>query len=443
MKSLLKHQGFIKYFKNTSWLFIDKILRLFIGLFVGVWVARYLGPDNYGLLSYVASYVGLFIPLSTLGLDEVVIRELVKDISKRDVILGTAFRLKLIGTLIFFFVLSLSVLFSNDDKNTYTLIYIMACVTIFHVFNVIDYYFQSKVMSKYIVIANTIGFLSSAILKIIFIMLKTPIYTFILVGVIESFVISIGYLGAYIYMNSSSLNWIFDMKLAKTMLRDSWSLIFSGIAITIYMKIDQVMIKNMIGNEAVGYYSVAVRFSEIWSFIPVVVSGSLFPSIVNAKNESKEMYHKRLLYLFRLLVFISLIISFLILLFSKYIIIYTYGNLYIQSVEILQIYVWSIVFVFLNSSSWKWYILENLQHLAAIRLTIGALLNIVLNIIWIDDYGLKGAAYATLVSYAVSSFIGNLFNIKTISIFKIQAKALLTFYKLKGALKVIIQPRPL
>ena len=87
----------MKYFKNTSWLFGEKILRMVVGLFVGVWVARYLGPEQFGLFSYAQSFVGLFTAIAGLGLDSIIVRELVKDESKRDALLGTAFRLKLIS----------------------------------------------------------------------------------------------------------------------------------------------------------------------------------------------------------------------------------------------------------------------------------------------------------------------------------------------------------
>ena len=161
-KSLLKHKGFIKYFKNTSWVLIEKIIRFTVGLFVGVWVARYLGPERFGLLSYAQSFVGLFTVIASLGLDGIVVRELVKNNNLNDEIIGTAFWLKLIAAFGVLLLLAIAINFTSNDTYTNILIFIIASATIFQSFNVVDFYFQSKVMSKFVVYANiTSLFISS------------------------------------------------------------------------------------------------------------------------------------------------------------------------------------------------------------------------------------------------------------------------------------------
>ena len=147
--SLKNHQGFMKYFKNTSWLFFEKILRMFVGLFIGIWVARYLGPERFGLFSYAQSFVGLFVAIATLGLDGIVVRELVKDESRTNELIGTAFYLKLIGAILTLLVLVIATQFTSNDRYTNLLVFIIASATIFQSFNVVDMYFQSKVLSKY------------------------------------------------------------------------------------------------------------------------------------------------------------------------------------------------------------------------------------------------------------------------------------------------------
>ena len=441
IKNLQQHSGFMKYFKNTSWLFAEKILRMVVGLFVGVWVARYLGPDKFGLFSYTQSFVGLFTAIATLGLDGIVVRELVKHPQKENELLGTAFYLKLMGAVLTLVILYIAIHFTSNDHYTNVLIFIIASATIFQSFNVIDMYFQSKVMSKYVVFANITSLFISSLVKITLILLNAPLIAFAWVVLFDSFVLACGFI--YFFLKQSALtagntfrckiqNLKFSKLTAVSLLRDSWPLILSGIAISLYMKIDQVMIKEMLNSEAVGYYAVAVKFSEIWLFITVSITSSLFPAIVNAKKVSEKLYVERIKKLYRLLVFISLTISVFIAIFAKYIVLYTYGEQYMASVPLLQMYVWSIVFVFLNNGSWQWYIAENLQHLATIRLFIGAIVNIVLNIWWINLYGLEGAVYATLVSYAVATYFGNLFSSKTIINFKMQTEAIFTFYKLKG-----------
>ena len=167
LKSLKNHQGFMKYFKNTSWLFAEKILRMVVGLFVGIWVARYLGPEQFGLFSYAQSFVGLFTAIATLGLDGIVVRELVKNESRRNELIGTAFWLKFFGAFAVLLILAMAINFTSNDTYTNTLVFIIASATIFQSFNVIDFYFQSKVMSKFVVYANVISLLLSSIIKVV------------------------------------------------------------------------------------------------------------------------------------------------------------------------------------------------------------------------------------------------------------------------------------
>ncbi len=309
LKSLKNHQGFMKYFKNTSWLFGEKILRMIVGLFVGIWVARYLGPEQFGLFSYAQSFVGLFTAIATLGLDGIVIRELVKDESKRDVLLGTAFRLKLIGAFGVLLFLAVAVNFTSNDHYTNILIFIIASATIFQSLNVIDMYFQSKVLSKYVVYANIISLFISTIIKIILLLNEAPLIAFAWVILFDSFVLAMGFLYFYLHNHLSFRVWKFEKSVAISLLKDSWPLILSGIVISIYMKIDQVMIKEMLDSEAVGQYAAAVRLSEAWYFIPMVIASSLFPAIINAKKQSEELYYARLQKLYDLMVWMAIAIA--------------------------------------------------------------------------------------------------------------------------------------
>jgi len=423
----------MKYFKNTSWLFAEKILRMVVGLFVGIWVARYLGPAQFGLLSYAQSFVGLFTVFITLGLDAIVVKELLNKNGDDNVLLGTTFGLKILGFFCMLLFISIAVqLTKKNDADL--LIYIIVFSTIFQSFNVIDFYFQSKVLSKYVVIANTASLFVSSIIKIILILNDASLLAFAIVTIVDTFVVALGLIYFYKKQYLSLCNWTFKFSKAKFLLKQSWPMILSGIAISLYMKIDQIMIANMLNNKSVGYYAVAVKFSEIWLFITVAITNSLFPAIMNAKKESQIKFENRILNLYRLLVLISLSISVIIYLFSNYIVLYTYGANYKESIILLQLYVWSIIFVFLNNGSWQWYISENLQHIATIRLFIGAGVNVLLNLWWIKKFGLTGSVYATLVSYAIATYFGNLLSKKTIVNFKMQTEAIFTFYKIKGVI---------
>ena len=420
----------MKYFKNTSWLFGEKILRMIVGLFVGVWVARYLGPEQFGLFSYAQSFVGLFTAFATLGLDGIVVRELVKDETRCDELIGTAFWLKLMGAFAVLAVLAIAVNFTSNDHFTNILVFIIASATIFQSFNVVDMYFQSKVMGKYIVYANVISLLLSSIVKVALILYDAPLIAFAWTIVFDSFILACGFLYFYIknHLNINLLHVRFEKSTAVSLLRDSWPLILSGMVIAIYMKIDQVMIKEMMNSEAVGQYAAAVRISEAWYFIPMVIASSLFPAIINAKKQSEELYHARLQKLYNLMVWMAIAIALPMTFLSDWVIHLLYGNQYNQAGSVLMIHIWTGVFIFLGVASGKWFMAENLQMLAFLRTFYGMIINIILNIILIPKYGIQGAATATLISQIMAAYFSDLFNKKTKEMFFMKTKSLMLLY---------------
>lgn len=426
VKFLFKHENFKKYFKNTSWLFFEKILRMILALFVGLWVARYLGPEKFGLLSYAQSFVALFSVVASLGLDGLVVRELVKNESKAEILLGTTFFLKIIGAFSMLFFLVIALQFTSNDLYTKALIFIIASATIFQSFNFVDFYFQSKVMSKYIVYGNLMGLLFSSLVKIFLIISNASLEAFVWVVLFDSIVLSISYL--YFFIKHSNFK-IQQLKFSKTtailLLKDSWPLILSGIVISIYMKIDQVMIKQLLGNEEVGQYSAAVRISEAWYFIPTVIASSLFPAIINAKKHSEELYHERMQKLYDLMVWIAITLAVPISFLSDSVMYLLYGGQYDQAGGVLLIHIWASIFVFLGVSSANWYLIENLQRLLFWRSFYGMLVNILLNIILIPIYGIKGAALATFFSQTVAAYIFDISSVKTRSMFIMKTRSIL------------------
>lgn len=424
LKQLQNHEGFMKYFKNTGWLFGEKILRMIVGLFVGVWMARYLGPDKFGLLDYSMSFVGIFTAISTFGLDSIIIRELVKNQTKSNLLIGTTFWIKLAGSFLVFFFLAIAVKFTSNDYYTNKLIFIIASATIFQSWNVIDFFFRSKVLSRYIVYVNTGGLLLSSIIKIILILRNEPLIYFAYLILWDSSVLACGYIYIYIKNNQTFKNWKFDKKTAFLLLRDSWPLIISGIAISVYVKIDQIMIKEMIGINAVGKYAVAVRFSEIWYFIPMAIVSSVFPAIINAKKNNEELYNYRLKKLYKFMIILAIIIVIPMTFLGNWIINLLYGSLYSGAGIVLKIHIWSLLFVFIGIANGQWLICENLQIFSTINTFLGAIINIVLNYFLITKMGIEGAAWATVISYAFSGYILLLIFKKTRTNFWIITKTL-------------------
>jgi len=427
LKKLTEHQGFMKYFKNTSWLFAEKILRMVVGLFVGIWVARYLGPDRFGLLSYAQAFVGLFAAVASLGLDGIVVRELVKHPHLETKLLSTAFILKLIGAVLTLIFLAVAVNFTSNDTYTNMLVFIIASAVIFKSFNVIDLYFQAKVMSKYVVYANSMALLLSSAIKIYLVLNKAPLEAFAWMVLFDAIIMALGYLYWFwkIKKDFFILHLQMDWQLAKTLLSDSWPLIFSSIVVAIYMRIDQVMIKEMLDAEAVGNYAAAVRLSEAWYFIPMVISSSLFPAIINAKKISEELYYNRLQKLYDLMVMVAVVIAIPTTFLSSWIIALLYGKEYIEASSVLMIHIWAGVFVGLGVASSRWFIAENLQIHSLYRTLSGVIINILLNYFLIPLFSIYGAAIATLISQIAASYLFNIFTDKTFVTYKLQSNALL------------------
>ena len=417
------HPGFHKYFFNTGWLMAEKVLRLFVGLFVGVYVARYLGPERFGLLSYAMSFVGLFTAFATLGLDSIVVRNLVQNIEDRDQLLGTAFILKLMGGILLLGAVAFAVRFTSSDSYTKLLIFIIAGGMIFESLKVIDFYFQSQVMGRFSSIAGACALCVSSLFKILLVFFQASLVWFAVAQVFSTGILAVMLLLFY-SKQSSIVKWNFKWNTAKVLLADSWPLILSGLVIMIYMRIDQVMIKEMLDSEAVGNYAVAVRLSEAWYFIPIAIANSLFPAILSARKISKQLYYKRLQQFYDLMVLISVSIALPMTFLSSWLISILYGEAYSSAGSVLSIHIWAGVFVFLGVASGKWFLAENMQLYLFLRTFYGMVINIILNLILIPKYGLAGAAIATLSAQFFAAYLSDLFNKKTRPTFFVKTRCL-------------------
>jgi len=397
-------ESFKKYFANTSWLFFEKVLRMLISFVVSIYVVRYLGPEDFGIISYAMSFAALFSAFAILGLESIIIRELVKHPEKRDEFLGTGFWLRTIGAVISIVVIVITLLIIKEDFFLSLLILIAASSHFFQSFQIIDYFFRAKVQAKFSVYAQFGAMLLTSVLKIILILINAPLIYFVIAFSVEFIFAAVGFVIAYKANKLSMFNWNFSVKLGRELIKDSWPLILSGIMVSLYMKIDQVMLKYMMDEKSVGYYAAAVRLSEAWYFIPVAICNSLFPAIINAKNVSEVFYQNRMQKLYDLLAIIAIAIALPVTFLSSQIITILYGNEFISSAPVLTIYIWAGVSVFLGVASNQYLINENLTKFSFLRTALGMISNVVLNFIFIPMYGITGSAIATLISYSVATF---------------------------------------
>lgn len=407
-KWVLSHGGFKRYFANTGWMFFGQMFSLLVSFFIGAWLARYLGPENYGVLNYAIAFVGLFGFIASLGVDSVLNRELVKFPEKRDELLGTAFRLKLIGGFIAFSLAVISAFLFATTPLIKFLIIIFSFSLILQAINVISIYFQAEVKSKNNVRALLFATIISSLLKVMVILLDRGVIWIVVVLVLDSLWQGIGFINSYRKYGLKIKKWRFNKFLAIEILKNSWPLMLAVAANYIYLKIDQIIIGLMLGNYEVGLYSAAVKLVEIWYFIPGIICWSLFPAIVNAKKNSLIIYRKKLKALYSLMVGIALFIAIFSTILAPWIIIVMFGQEYSGAIIILQIYVWSGIGLFLGWPISQYFLSENRSRAILFYNLFLMLANVTLNLILIPRLGLVGAALSTLVSYSLGS-IGAIF----------------------------------
>lgn len=425
--SLLKNNsGLQKILSNISWLFADRILRMGCGLIVGVWVARYLGVQQFGILNYAVAFVAIFNPLATLGLDVVVVKRLVDRNESPQQILGTSFWMKSIAGCITWLLVILGIfLLRPNDPISIITVAILGASNIFQALDTIDLWFQSQVRSKYSVLAKNVAFIIANGIKIYLITTQAPLLAFVSLILLEAVLGGLGLLLVYKQQGYFIRSWQWNKSLAKDLIQESFPLILSGLTIMIYMRIDQIMLGQMIGDKAVGIYSAATRISEVWYFIPMAVSSSVMPAIFKAKEISEELYYRRIGELNRGLVWLSIVVAIVMTFLSSPIILMLFGDGYVESANILSVHVWASVFVFTGVATSGWFIAENLTYLTLYRTLTGAVINVILNAILIPIYGGIGAAIATVIAQIFASLLSNGLNPKTWQLFRTQIESIL------------------
>lgn len=400
-------EAFNKYLKNTGLLMLGRVGSMAIKMVISIQVANYLLKYNNGLLNTSVSYIYLFASIAGLGLDAFIVKELHQYPQKRDQILGTAFLLKVIAGLACVPAIFLAWQILPLTDTPYQIIFVLSFTGLLQSLTVIDAFFQSEVQSKYIMQVQIVGNLISAFVKLLLILQQSPLIYFAYALVFDVLLLSVGYLLMYQRKGRSILTWSFDKKLAIRLLKLSWPLIISGIMVSVYMKIDTIMLKEILGKTgtaAAGAYATVVMFSEALNFVPVAIVTSLFPAILNARRDDPVRYQKRLQNLFDLMVWLSISFAIFVSFASPYIY-KLFKPEYAEAAPILSIHVWGSVFVFLGVASGQFLIAEGFNKLTFVRTGVGAIINIILNLLLIPKMGMMGTAVATVIAYFSAAFL--------------------------------------
>lgn len=413
-----------KIFKNVYWAVLGKIINILSGLFVGILVARYLGPKDYGLMNYVISYVTLFSILANFGMDNIEIRELSKQKVVKEVILGTAFRLRLFFSIITILLISVTLFFFESDPFTVLMVLIYSSSLILSTLNVIRNYFTSIVLNEYVVKTEITRTLTGAVIKIVLLYYHFSLGWFIAASAFDFLFMASGYLFSYKIKVGSVLDWKYDREIAKHLIRESFPLLLSGTAIIIYQKIDQVMIRNMIDNDAVGQFAVASNITELAIFIPMVIAQTVTPLLVKAHQENLELYKKKRQQFIDMMIWISIGMSIIMFVAANPAIKVLFGVKYLDAIPVLQIMAWKTVSVALFVSSGQIIIIENIQKFAVLRNIFGCFISIILNLVLIPKYGIIGSAVATIFTMSFTGYFSHIFIRPYKFLFQMQSNSL-------------------
>ncbi len=407
------HNGARRYGFNMYWLLLEKLFRMAVGFTVGVYVARKLGPDNFGILNYAISFAAIFSILVNLGLDQILIRELIKRPRRRNAVMGTAFVLQATGFCLMMISVAVGVYFTNSDLNTKMIVLVISGGYLFQIFQTIDLYFQAEVLSKYVAISQIITWSVISLLRVLCAYWEVPLIYFAWLEAGNMILTSVCYVTFYFLKRGSLFNWQFQTHLAVFLLKNSWPLMITGMAYIICIRIDQVLLKLLADNNAVGNYSVAVRLVELFYFIPMVIKISFFPAIINAKKISPAHYMYRIQQFYILMVWTGIVISLGFGLSGKFIIHILYGAKYAAAGDIIHLYAWLVFFVCIGIAASCWAISENLTiYILCCNLGLAAI-NFTLVYIFIPLMGIKGAVWGMLIAQIIGAFIFPLFSSKT------------------------------
>lgn len=392
---------------NTGWLFADKVIRMGLGLLVGIWIARYLGPAQFGLLSFAGSFATLFSAVALLGLESIIVRELVRNPASHNDILGTTFFLRLLsGGISFAASLLTIVIVRPEEPTTHLLVALAGGMLIFQAVDVIDLWFQSEVKSRYVVMAKNSAFLCSAAIKVVLILTKASLAAFAVVNALELALGAVGLTIVYRLNGQFISRWRVRVATVRQLLTESFPLVLSGIVFMVYLRIDQVMLGQMVGDKEVGIYAAAVRVAEIWYFIPTAVVSSVFPNIIKARESDENEFYRRLQRLYNLMAFMGYFIAIPLTFGAGLIINLLFGPQYAAAGPMLALLVWAGLFANLAVARNAYLFAMNWSRLLFFVVCLGALANVGLNLLLIPRLGGMGAVIASCVSYWVAAHGG-------------------------------------
>ncbi|MBO5231633.1 MAG: flippase [Clostridia bacterium] len=393
-----------KVINNTVWIVGCKIVQSVLQLVINMLSARYLGPSNYGLINYAASIAAFCIPIMQLGMRSTLVKEIVDRPEKEGQTMGTAIGMSVISSILCIIgITTFTVIANGDEKTTVIVCLLYSTSLIFQALEMVQYWFQAKLISKYTSLTMLFAYIVVSIYKTILLITRKNIYWFTVAQVIDFFIIAVVLL--FIYKRVGGQKLTFSIKRGKELLSKSRYYIISGMMVTIFAQTDKIMLKFMVGDSGVGQYSAAVASAGLTGFIFAAIIDSFRPSIIESKKAGSTNYGKKVGILSAIIIYLSLLQSLGMTLFSDLIVYILYGEDYAQSAGILMVLVWYTTFSYMGSVRNIWILAEEKHKYLWIINMSGALGNIALNLALIPIWGVQGAAIASLITQIFTNFI--------------------------------------
>ena len=388
---------------NASWIMIGRIFQLALTFVTTMLVTRYLGPTEYGKITYVYSYIQLFLPLCALGMNDIVVKELVDDRDHNDEILGTMIVLRLLASLVSMLCSVLLVSVLNDGKAYLIIASLQSIGLLFQSFDGIMYFYQSKLLSKKSGLVYASAYVITSVIRIVGILLKRDYRFFAFAMSLDFIVIAILLIGVY---RKDGNGFRFSWTMAKKLLGKSRYYIFAGLLVVIYGKVtDTLLLGKMVDETSVGYYAAATMLCNAWPFVLTAIIDSLSPVIIDTHKSDREAFKKKLKQLYAIIFYLSTLAAIGITLLSDLIILIIYGAEYMEASVPMKIYAWSTAFSYLGVARTIWMQCEGKTRYETVISLVGAITSIVLNYFLIRAYGLIGAAMAAVLTQLVTNFL--------------------------------------
>lgn len=405
------HNVFKKVAKNSSWIVFQNIFTMILAIVTTGIIARYFGTKQYGVFNYILSITSLFSGIAGIGIYHIATKDLTQRPEDEGKIMGTSFILRMIVAIVLIVVAEITVcLMTNNDNTSMVIGTLLSLMMFFSCSEVIDFYATANLKVKYLAVSKCISYTIFSILKVLIVVLKLDIRYYTATYLVEGIVYAIFLFISYKLIHKkigTTCRWSFDKDYAKKLLSNCWYFALSSIMVTIYMRIDQVMLGKMIEDKSqVGIYSAAVRIAEMWAFVPNSIISSFKPVIMKYKGENNNKeYVKNLQRLYDISSLVSILFAIGITIFARLIIMILYGKAFLEASKILYILIWGIWFGILGNVHYVWLICENKGKYSLFYSATGSISNIIFNAILIPKYGMYGAAIATLISQFIANIV--------------------------------------